>query len=136
MSIATYLPRLTDVTLRDLPSCNVLPPLGQLPNLLRLQISRMDSITKIDGNFYGGRRAFPRLGHFTLSHMECLEEWNASYSSGEDGLNEFAFPKLNTFSHLQAGTCTYIIVTKYYCHHGRTEATSVLPPLLQPNCSM
>ena len=97
MSIATYLPRLTDVTLRDLPSCNVLPPLGQLPNLERLKIDGMDSIRKIDGAFYGGRRAFPQLREFDISRMECLEEWNASFSSGEDGLVELAFPKLELF---------------------------------------
>ncbi|XP_039776663.1 putative disease resistance protein RGA4 isoform X3 [Panicum virgatum] len=89
MSIAIYLPRLSDVTLRDLPSCNVLPPLGQLPNLESLRIGGMDSIRKIDGGFYGCRSAFPRLLEFAISRMECLEEWNA-----EDGLNELAFPKL------------------------------------------
>ncbi|KAG2561512.1 hypothetical protein PVAP13_8KG164900 [Panicum virgatum] len=51
MSIATYLPGLANVTLRDLPSCNVLPPLGQLPNLRSLSIKGMDSIRKIDGDF-------------------------------------------------------------------------------------
>jgi len=83
MSIAIYLPRLRNVTLRDLPSCNVLPPLGQLPNLVWLTIDGMDSIRKIDGSFYGGRGAFRRLEEFDISHMECLEEWN-----------ELAFPNL------------------------------------------
>ncbi|XP_039776656.1 disease resistance protein RGA2-like isoform X4 [Panicum virgatum] len=98
MSIATYLPRLRNVTLRDLPSCNVLPPLGQLPILGSLSIRGMDSIRKIDGGFYGGRRAFPKLVYFSLSHMECLEEWNATYSSDVDDLNELAFPKLRLLS--------------------------------------
>jgi len=57
----------------------------------------MDSIRKIDGDFYGGTRAFSQLEEFYLSHMECLEEWNASFSSGEDGLVELAFPKLELF---------------------------------------
>jgi len=91
MSIATYLPRLTYVDLRDLPSCNVLPPLGQLPNLAILNIVGMDNIKKIDGSFYGGERAFPRLGFFHLSNMKLLEEWNASYSS-------VAFPELCEFN--------------------------------------
>ncbi|CAN6381112.1 unnamed protein product [Urochloa humidicola] len=119
MSIATYLPRLTFVTLRDLPSCNVLPPLGQLPKLQLLDIEGMDSIRKIDWGFYGSTRAFPRLRDFYLSHTELLEEWNASDSTGEDGLNVLSFPKLNTFS-LQScpllrfkacsppGSCVYI----------------------------
>jgi len=93
MSIATYLPHLRDVTLRDLPSCNVLPPLGQLPNLESLSIGGMDNIRKIDGGFYGGRSAFPRLRGFDISRMECLEEWNA-----EDGLNDLAFPELRKLS--------------------------------------
>ncbi|CAL4984816.1 unnamed protein product [Urochloa decumbens] len=84
MSIATYLPHLEKVVMEDLPSCNVLPPFGQLPNLKWLEIRGMDSIRKIDGDFYGIRRAFPRLLHFSLSHMECLEEWNAEYSFGEE----------------------------------------------------
>ncbi|CAN6244325.1 unnamed protein product [Urochloa humidicola] len=95
MSIATYLPLLGKVVMQDLPSCNVLPPLGQLPNLNELEMGGMDSIRKIDGGFYGGRRAFPQLGHFTLSHMELLEEWKAPCTSGEDGLNELAFPRLD-----------------------------------------
>ena len=58
----------------------------------------MDSIRKIDGAFYGGRRAFPKLHGFQLSDMEFLDEWNVSYTSAEDGLNEVAFPQLVTFS--------------------------------------
>ncbi|KAG2557011.1 hypothetical protein PVAP13_8NG183701 [Panicum virgatum] len=94
MSITTYLPRLTHVILWDLPSCNVLPPLGQLPNLEWLKIDGMGSIRMIDGVFYGGRGAFPRLAYFTLSNMDCLEEWNTPYPSVVDGSNVLAFPKL------------------------------------------
>ena len=32
MNIATSLPQLAEVTLLDLPTCNNLPPLGQLPS--------------------------------------------------------------------------------------------------------
>jgi len=105
----------------------------------------MDSIRKIDGDFYGGTRAFSQLEEFYLSHMECLEEWNASFSSGEDGLVELAFPKLKLFRinrcpSLRFKACSppgrhvFIAVTKYYGHHGRTETTSVFP-LLRPKCS-
>ncbi|CAL4984853.1 unnamed protein product [Urochloa decumbens] len=94
-SIATYLCRLKEVYMEDLPNCNVLPPLGQLPNLVMLDIRRMDSIRKIDGDFYGGSsRPFPKLKYFTLCHIEYLEEWNAASFSGEDGLNKLAFPEL------------------------------------------
>jgi len=92
MSIATCLRNLVFVvfvSIQDLPGCNVLPPLGQLPNLECLKIDGMSSIRKIDGGFYGGRSAFPRLQEFAISRMECLEEWNA-----EDGLSELAFPTL------------------------------------------
>ncbi|WVZ83910.1 hypothetical protein U9M48_031005 [Paspalum notatum var. saurae] len=85
MNIATYLPHLEKVVLEDLPSCNVLPPLGQLSNLKWLKIQGMDSIRKIDADLYGGRRAFPRLVHFTVSHMENLEEWNMAYDIGKGG---------------------------------------------------
>ncbi|CAL4984856.1 unnamed protein product [Urochloa decumbens] len=96
MTIATYLPRMRKCVMKDLPSCEVLllPPLGQLPSLECLEIGGMDSIRKIDGDIYGGKRAFPQLLHFSLSHMKCLKEWISPYPVGEDGLNELAFPKL------------------------------------------
>ncbi|KAF8715365.1 hypothetical protein HU200_027001 [Digitaria exilis] len=54
-----YLPGLIEVEMSDLPSCNNLPPLGQLPNLTYLYIRRMNSIKKIGMDLYGGARAFP-----------------------------------------------------------------------------
>ncbi|XP_039824095.1 putative disease resistance protein RGA1 isoform X3 [Panicum virgatum] len=98
MSIANYLPYVWKVVMEDLPCCNVLPPLGQLPNLKLLHIGGMGSIRKIDGGFYGGRRAFPRLEYFSLSNMDCLEEWSATYSSDKDDLHKLAFPKLINLS--------------------------------------
>ncbi|KAG2557228.1 hypothetical protein PVAP13_8NG243600 [Panicum virgatum] len=50
-----------------------------------------------NGQHYGYIRAFPQLEEFSLSHMDCLEEWNTSYSIGEDGLYELACPKLRRF---------------------------------------
>jgi len=94
MDITTYLPHLNKVVLEDLPSCNKLPPLGQLPNLTWLDIRGMKGIRKIDRDLYGGTSAFPRLVSFHLQDMECLEEWNTSYCQCEEGLNHVVFPKL------------------------------------------
>jgi hypothetical protein len=81
----------------DLSNCwNITGVSESLQSFNRLEHLNISwcSIRKIDGGFYGGRRVFPRLEYFYLSHMECLEEWNAAYSSGENGLNELTFPKL------------------------------------------
>jgi hypothetical protein len=85
ISLDTYLPHLTMVFMDDLPNCDALPPLGQLPNLEWLTIGGMPSIRKIDGDFYGGRRAFPKLMKFFLVDLKCLKEWN--------GLNKLVFPE-------------------------------------------
>ncbi|KAG2557963.1 hypothetical protein PVAP13_8NG104301 [Panicum virgatum] len=98
MNIATSLPQLAEVTLLDLPTCNNLPPLGQLPNLVKLDIRRMDRIRRIDGGLYGGVRAFPRLKRFELHDMKCLEEWNTAYTSDDDDFNEDVFPNLSSVS--------------------------------------
>ncbi|CAN6275382.1 unnamed protein product [Urochloa humidicola] len=78
----------------DLPNCNSLPPLGQLPKLERLTIRRIDSIKKIDVDLYGGTRAFPRLQEFRIDGMKCLEEWITVNSNDKFGLNEPALPCL------------------------------------------
>ncbi|KAJ1275495.1 hypothetical protein BS78_05G139900 [Paspalum vaginatum] len=76
-SIATFLPSLKKITLRGLPSCDKLPPLGRLPNLEDLSISWMDKIRKIDEDLYGGAtEAFPKLEVLRLDRMEYLEEWD------------------------------------------------------------
>jgi Leucine-rich repeat (LRR) protein len=99
MDIATYVPHLVDVTLEDMPNCSSLPPLGQLPNLKKLWIGRMESIRKIGQDLYGDCGAFPLLRSFTLQEMKCLEEWNTSYSyhnaGGKDASKKvLAFPNL------------------------------------------
>jgi len=48
MSIATYLPYVWKIVMEDLPTCNVLPPLGQLPRLWLLSISGMLCDTDTD----------------------------------------------------------------------------------------
>jgi hypothetical protein len=54
MRIGTYLPVLASIKMCDLPNCINLPPLGQLPNLKTLDISRMDVIKMIGADRYGG----------------------------------------------------------------------------------
>jgi hypothetical protein len=51
-----YRPNLVRIELCNLPSCNVLPPLSQLPN----------------------------LNWLVLRGLESLEEWNTPYSSGQE----------------------------------------------------
>jgi len=70
MGIRHYLPNLTEIDLCDFTKCDNLPPLGQLPSLKLLNLSSM-----------GG-----------------LEEWNTTYTSGEEGANESLFPKLERLS--------------------------------------
>ncbi|CAL5067344.1 unnamed protein product [Urochloa decumbens] len=94
MRIDAYLPGLTWIQMSDLPSCNNLLPLGQLPNLTYLEIRQMDSIKKIDADLYGRTRAFPRLDRFSIYSMKNLEEWNTAYSSDYGSLNEPLFPSL------------------------------------------
>jgi hypothetical protein len=53
MRIGTYLPVLASIKMCDLPNCINLPPLGQLPNLKTLDISRMDVIKMIGADRYG-----------------------------------------------------------------------------------
>uniref|UniRef100_A0A0A9G318 Uncharacterized protein n=1 Tax=Arundo donax TaxID=35708 RepID=A0A0A9G318_ARUDO len=96
-SIASYLPRLVSISITELPSCKILPPLGQLANLQELHIEQMDSITKIDGDFYGCAGAFPKLRTFRLFRMQGLEEWNTAHSCGEDGSDVLVFPTLTLF---------------------------------------
>lgn len=70
-SIHRYLPNLVSVNMSDLPNCKSLPPaLGQLKNLQRLFLSRMES----------------------------AEEWDTTHSCDEDGVNGLMFPKLKELS--------------------------------------
>ncbi|RLN24949.1 putative disease resistance protein RGA4 [Panicum miliaceum] len=95
MDIAMYLPNLVSVCLWDITQCDSLPPLGQLPNLKRLKLVAVSSITKIDRSFCGGVKAFTRLEDFSMFRMESLEEWTTAYSKGEGGVaDQFMFPNL------------------------------------------
>ncbi|KAG2557098.1 hypothetical protein PVAP13_8NG091500 [Panicum virgatum] len=50
--IADHLSNLSQISLSNLPNCNALPPLGQLPNLEGLELNQMSGISKIDGDLY------------------------------------------------------------------------------------
>lgn len=96
MGIAHYLPNLVSITMIDLPKCVSLPPLGQLPNLEELVLKHMKKITKIDEDFGGSPRPFPRIRKFVLEFMENLEVWNTTNSYAGDGVPEFMFEYLST----------------------------------------
>ncbi|KAM0917316.1 hypothetical protein ACQ4PT_009596 [Festuca glaucescens] len=67
MSINNHLPNIVRLAMWDLPNCESLPPLGQLPNLREI----------------------------TLHRMESLEEWDTSYSSGVDSVNDLEKVHIN-----------------------------------------
>jgi hypothetical protein len=95
MTISHHLPNLTSITLKDLPKCNNLPPLGQLRHLESLYLDSLPSLTEINRSICGGKGVFPRLATLTLHDMQGLEEWNTTYT-GEDGtVEEFMFPMLD-----------------------------------------
>ncbi|CAL4982297.1 unnamed protein product [Urochloa decumbens] len=93
-SIASYLHLVVSVTIMELPNCKALPPLGQLAKLQELHIEQMDSIMKIDVDFYGCEEAFPKLRTFRLFKMESLQEWSTTYSCAEGGCHLLLFPIL------------------------------------------
>jgi hypothetical protein len=92
MGIPAYnFPNLVRIYLVGLDKCISLPPLGQLPNLKRLDLKAMQSIEKIDEGLCGGAVAFPQLMDFTLDDMQSLQVWNTMYSG-------YMFPSLRTLT--------------------------------------
>ncbi|XP_037467587.1 receptor protein-tyrosine kinase CEPR1-like [Triticum dicoccoides] len=87
---------LVEVVLDNIPNCSHLPPLGLLPNLQRVDLSCMDSITRIDaGELSGGNAdAFHRLSKFTMSDMDNLEEFTTTYYVGAE---ELVFSAIDKF---------------------------------------
>ncbi|XP_057743314.1 putative disease resistance RPP13-like protein 1 [Arachis stenosperma] len=79
-------------------NCWVLPSLGQLPSLTRLEISEFDMVKKIGGEFYKAdathrhpEKPFRSLKYVSFRHMRCLEEWE-SYECNDD--DDAPFPQL------------------------------------------
>ncbi|OQU83454.1 hypothetical protein SORBI_3005G118800 [Sorghum bicolor] len=106
--VTSFLGNLIRINMEDLPMCDHLPPLGQLPALQELRLKGMPKITRIDNrDLCGGSDRssssvlfFPRLKKFVLNDMRNLEEWvitvSGSTSSDHCGRDreEFMFPKL------------------------------------------
>ncbi|TVU05792.1 hypothetical protein EJB05_48975, partial [Eragrostis curvula] len=101
MGISHHLPYISSICLSDLPTCNKLPPLGQLRNLENLFLEGLCCVRVIDRDFCGGKEAFCRLSVLSMERMEGLEEWNTTYCI-EDGIEEYMFPVLD---HLQVVDC-------------------------------
>ncbi|XP_072986580.1 putative disease resistance protein RGA3 isoform X2 [Typha latifolia] len=82
--IATSLSRLTTLKLRDCISCSHLPPLGQLPYLRYLKITRALAVVTIGLEFLGNgvrvgldvATAFPKLEFLIFRHMPNWEDWS------------------------------------------------------------
>ncbi|KAK4253812.1 hypothetical protein QN277_010439 [Acacia crassicarpa] len=76
---APYLPNLVSVVLRACKYCFCLPPLGQLPSLKSVHISKLEGIKKIGLEFYGNNNLscvpFPSLENLFIAEMLEWEEW-------------------------------------------------------------
>ncbi|XP_038896003.1 putative disease resistance protein RGA3 [Benincasa hispida] len=83
---------LVSIFLRRCQKCEMLPMLGQLPNLEELFIDQLYDVRSIGREFYGTNNSnhrvfFPKLKKFSLVEMFGLENW-------EDVPNGMAFPHL------------------------------------------
>ncbi|KAL4338748.1 hypothetical protein AHAS_Ahas12G0241200 [Arachis hypogaea] len=91
---------MTELELTGCRNCWVIPSLGQLPALTRLEISGFDMVKKIGGSFYKGdgthqhqETPFRSLKSLHFDDMRCWEEWE-SYECDDD--DDAPFPKLET----------------------------------------
>ncbi|CAL9116047.1 unnamed protein product, partial [Musa acuminata var. zebrina] len=74
-----WLPRLEKVHLKDIPACERLPCIGQLPCLKILRIEGMSAVTKVGHEFFGCRdqgKCFPCLEELKFSDMPAWQEWS------------------------------------------------------------
>ncbi|XP_022145105.1 disease resistance protein RGA2-like [Momordica charantia] len=91
-----FVENLVAIVLQKCSKCEMLPMLGQLPNLEDLKISHMSSVRSIDREFYGNYGSkqsvcFPKLRKLSFSFMEKLVQW-VEVSNG------IAFPHLESLS--------------------------------------
>ncbi|GMJ01699.1 leucine-rich repeat (LRR) protein 1 [Hibiscus trionum] len=79
-------------------SCQVLPPLGQLPSLRFLYLKGMSEVRSIGHEFYGDE-GFPCLEQFEIYDMPSLEGWKSIQMKKKEGssgpLSVEAFPCLD-----------------------------------------
>uniref|UniRef100_A0ACD5WP45 Uncharacterized protein n=3 Tax=Avena sativa TaxID=4498 RepID=A0ACD5WP45_AVESA len=93
--ISTYLPSLTYLRLSDLGTCDMLPPVGGLPNLRSLVMQNIPNLRKIVTEFYGvGGETCTKLRTIQLESMENLVEWWTTLSGEEN--EEFLIPNLHS----------------------------------------
>ncbi|XP_038877313.1 putative disease resistance protein RGA3 [Benincasa hispida] len=92
-----FVENLVIIFLQECNRCEMLPMLGQLPNLEELHISSMGSVRSIGSEFYGNthysnqRVSFPKLKELSFRLMQNLEQW-------EDVTDGIAFPYLQSLS--------------------------------------
>ncbi|XP_042467161.1 putative disease resistance protein RGA3 [Zingiber officinale] len=94
---------LTFFNLVNFPSCTVLPPLGQLPNLKILHIEGGEAIKSIGPEFLGCRTpAFPKLMYVAFKNMTNWETWVLSETQDVVEPNEDVHARnLNSFPNLK-----------------------------------
>ncbi|XP_064956535.1 putative disease resistance protein At3g14460 [Musa acuminata AAA Group] len=74
---------LEKVELMDIPECERLPCLGQLPRLKVIHIKKMPAVKKVGYEFFGSRdHCFPSLEELTFTDMPEWEEW--SWADGRE----------------------------------------------------
>ncbi|CAL9116029.1 unnamed protein product [Musa acuminata var. zebrina] len=74
---------LEKVELMDIPECERLPCLGQLPRLKVIRIEKMPAVKKVGYEFFGSRdHCFPSLEELTVTDMPEWEEW--SWADGRE----------------------------------------------------
>ncbi|PIN23639.1 hypothetical protein CDL12_03630 [Handroanthus impetiginosus] len=77
--------KLSSISISSCSGCTVLPPLVQLPELKRLQVSGMPKVKCIGNEFYGSGVVvpFPKLETLRFDNMPNWEKWTP-FGDGED----------------------------------------------------
>jgi Leucine-rich repeat (LRR) protein len=91
MDLASCLPHLVHIEMVDLQMCEILPPFGQLKNLVQLVLKRIPILRKLGVEICGGIGAFKKLRELTLTNLPNLVEW-VTKASANGG---FLFPSLH-----------------------------------------